>query len=209
VLTGAIWPRGVTADVRDATLARTAAWLGDDAAGRPSLITDAEGRLRLGPGVRVDWHVFQSLVAYAAQEAARGGQAEIDYLRRALAEVSGRLLEGRAPGRYAWLATGSLEYEAPALVADAAHRLSGLLRAAGDARGAMEAARAGLSLADDDLLWRDLLLGADVAGDELLLADVVGEVCEAAALDEVLPKMAPETESLIDELLPSWRSSVA
>jgi hypothetical protein len=33
--------------------------------------------------------------------------------------------------------------------------------------------------------------------------------CAAAALDDVLPAMAPETESLIDELLPSWRTSVA
>ena len=192
------------------TLARAAAWLGDDAAGRPNLITDAEGRLRLSQGVRVDWHVFQALVAHAAQEDAPGGQVEIDYLRRALAEVSGRLLDGRGPGRYSWLATGGLEYEAPALVADAAHRLSGLLRAAGDARGAMEAARAGLSLADsDELLWRDLLLGAEVTGDERLLAEVVAEACERTALDEVMPRMAPETESLIDELLPSWRSSVA
>jgi hypothetical protein len=210
VLTGALWPRGVTAEVRDAALARAAAWLGDDAAGRPNLITDAEGRLRLGPSVRVDWHVFRALVAHAAQEASRGGQAEIDYLRRALAEVVGPLLDGRGPGRYAWLATDSLEYEAPALVADAAHRLSGLLRAAGDARGAMEAARAGLSLAaGDELLRRDLLLGADVTGDEQLLAAVVAEVCERTALDEVLPRMAPETESLIDEILPSWRTSVA
>jgi hypothetical protein len=29
------------------------------------------------------------------------------------------------------------------------------------------------------------------------------------ALDEVMPRMAPETEALIDELFPSWRSSAA
>jgi len=52
-------------------------------------------------------------------------------------------------------------------------------------------------------------LGADVTGDEQLLAAVVAEVCERTALDEVLPRMAPETESLIDEILPSWRTSVA
>ncbi len=210
VLTGAVWPRGVTAEVRDAALARTAAWLGDDTAGRPNLITDAGGRLRLGPGVRVDWHVFQALVAHAAQEASRGGHAEIGYLRRALEEVGGRLLDGCPPGRYSWLATDDLEYEAPALVADAAHRLSGLLRAAGDAQDAMAAARTGLALADgDELLWRDLLLGAELTGDEHLLADVVAEVCARTTQDKVMPRMAPETESLIDELLPSWRSSVA
>jgi hypothetical protein len=29
------------------------------------------------------------------------------------------------------------------------------------------------------------------------------------ALDEVLPRFSPETEALVDELLPSWRSSAA
>jgi hypothetical protein len=37
----------------------------------------------------------------------------------------------------------------------------------------------------------------------------VDEVSARTALDDVLPRMAPQTEALIDELLPSWRSSVA
>jgi hypothetical protein len=210
VLTGAIWPRGVTPEVRDATLSRVGNWLGTDGAGRPILITDADGRMRLGPEVRVDWNVFRALVARAAQDAVRGGNTEVAHLDRALDEVRGPLLDGRGPGRYAWLATSGLENEATALVADAAHRLSGLRRAAGDAAGAMDAARAGLRLAfDDEMLWRDLLLAADATGDDLTLRSVVDEVSARAALDKVLPRMAPETEALIDELLPSWRSSVA
>ncbi len=210
VLTGAIWPRGVTAEVRDASLARVRDWLGTDAAGRPSLVTDTEGRMRLGPQVRVDWNVFRALVGRAVQDSVRGGTSEAGHLERALEEVRGPLLEGRGPGRYAWLATSSLENETTALVADAAHRLSVLRRAAGDPSGAMEAARAGLRLAfDDEMLWRDLLLAADATGDELMLRSVVDEVSARAELDKVLPRMAPETESLIDEILPSWRSSVA
>jgi hypothetical protein len=42
-----------------------------------------------------------------------------------------------------------------------------------------------------------------------VLRAVVDEIRARTQLDEVLPKIAPETESLIDELLPSWRSSVA
>ncbi len=42
-----------------------------------------------------------------------------------------------------------------------------------------------------------------------LLRSVVDEVCARTALDEVLPRMAPETEALIDEICPSWRASVA
>ncbi len=210
VLTAAIWPRGVTAEVRDAALARATDWLGTDNIGRPHLATDAGGRFRLGSGVRVDWQVFCALVAHADQAAASGGPDEAAYLGRALELVGGQLLDGRDPGRYAWLATDDLEYEVTAQVADAAHRLSRLRRAAGDARGAMDAARAGLRLAfNDELLWRDLLRAAQAAGQEQVVRAVVDEVCARTALDEVLPRMAPETESLIDEILPSWRSSVA
>jgi hypothetical protein len=210
VLTAAIWPRGVTAEARDAALARATDWLGNDSIGRPHLATDASGRFRLGSGVRVDWQVFRALVAHADQAVASGGPDEAAYLGRALQLIGGQLLDSRDPGRYAWLATDDLEYEVNAQVADAAHRLSGLRLAADDPRGAMEAARAGLRLAfNDELLWRDLLLAAHATGQEQVVRAVIDEVCARTALDEVLPRMAPETESLIDEILPGWRSSVA
>jgi hypothetical protein len=37
---------------------------------------------------------------------------------------------------------------------------------------------------------------------------VVEEVCARTALDGVFLRMAPQTESLIDDLYPSWRSTV-
>jgi hypothetical protein len=120
------------------------------------------------------------------------------------------LLDGRDPGRYPWLATDDLEYEVTAQVADAAHRLCELRLAAGDAYEAAEAARAGLRLAfNDELLWRDLLRAAQATGQEQVIRAVVDEVCARTALDEVMPRMAPETEALIDEILPSWRSSIS
>jgi hypothetical protein len=205
VLAAAIWPRGVTREVRDAALARAQDWLGTDDIGRPHLATDASGRLRLGSQVRVDWQVFCALMARAAD----GGRDEETALEQALSLVTGPFMDGREPGRYAWLASDGLEYEVAARVADAAHRLSQLRLAEGDPGGAMDAARAGLRLAfDDELLWRDLLTGAHATGQEQLLRAAVAEVCARAALDDVLPRMAPETEALIDELLPSWRSSV-
>ena len=101
-------------------------------------------------------------------------------------------------------------YEVTALVADAAHRLSALCLAAGRPQDAMEAARAGLRLAfNDELLWRDLILGAHATGKDAVLRAAVAEVSTRTALDEVMPRMAPETEALIDELLPSWRTSAA
>jgi hypothetical protein len=249
VLTGAVWPRGVQPEVRDAALGRVQAWLGTDHLGRPNLRTDAAGRLRLGSSVRVDWQVFRALVAQAGAAAAEGQDPErpsgsgprgsggipreggapgnpsgsgvspgssvasrqsAEYLGRALTLVRGQVLDGRDPGRYAWLGTDSFSYEVTALVADTAHRLSALLLDLGDAERAMEAARTGLRLAfNDELLWRDLLLGAAATGQEHVLRAVVGEVSARVALDEVMPRMAPETEALIDELLPSWRTSAA
>ena len=211
VLTGAVWPRGVSNEVRDAALSRVHAWLGTDEQGQPNLVTDESGRLRLGPGARVDWQVFRALFARASQAAAASEEAaEAGYLERALTLVRGQFLDGRDPARYAWLATDEIEYEVTAAVADAAHRLSALRLAAGDPDGAMEAARAGLRLAfNDEILWRDLLTGAHATGQEHVLRAVVGEISARIALDEVMPRMAPETEALIDELLPSWRTSAA
>jgi hypothetical protein len=208
VLSAALWPRGVAADVRDAAVARVTEWLGTDSIGRPHLAADASGRLRLGSGVRVDWQVFQALAGHA-ELALLGSAEQEDYLARALELVQGQLLDARPPGRYAWLATDELEYEVTARVADAAHQLVGLRLASADPQGAMAAARAGLRLASgDELLWRDLLRAAHQTGQEELLRAVVEEICARTALDEVLPRMAPETESLIDDLYPSWRTSV-
>jgi hypothetical protein len=208
VLTGALWPRGVTDDVRDAVIRRAASRLGDDSAGNPNLITDPDGRLRLGPQVRVDWQVLRALVARASRAADDAERASL--LDQALCLVRGPLLDGREPSRYGWLATSGLETEATARVADAAHRLAELRLSSGDAAGAMDAVRRGLRLAgNDELLWRDLLRAADGTGREDLLREVIGELSARVALDPLLPRMAPETEALIDELLPSWRTSVA
>jgi hypothetical protein len=211
VLTGAVWPRGVSSEVRDAALSRAHAWLGTDESGQPNLRTDPSGRLRVGPGVRTDWQVFRALFAQASQAAAASdATAEAGCLERALALVHGQFLDGRDPSRYAWLATDEVEYEVTATVADAAHRLAVLRLAAGDPDAAMEAARAGLRLAfNDELGWRDLLTAADATGQEHVLRAVVSEISARVALDEVMPRMAPETEALIDELLPSWRTSAA
>ena len=205
----AIWPRGTDSRALDAALAAAQDWLGTDGIGRPHLAEDAAGRLRLGSGVRVDWHVFRALIGSAGL-ASPGSSAEASYLTRALDLVRGQLLDGRPPVRYAWLATSDLEFEAAAQVADAAHRLAAVRLAGGDTQGAMDAARAGLRLAfDDELLWRDLLRAAQAAGRPDLVRAVVDELCARTALDEVLPQMAPETEALIDEILPTWRSGVA
>jgi hypothetical protein len=216
VLASAIWPRGVSDGERDAVLAAVADWLGTDAIGRPHLAPDASGRLRLGSGVRVDWQVFLTLLAQAGSggsaAAGRGGHAreEEAKLAQALGLVTGPFLAGCEPGGYVWIAADGLAFEVYARVADAAHRLCELRVSAGDARGAMDAVRAGLRLApDDELLWRDLLAAAHATGQENLLYAAAGEIWARASLDGPPPQLAPKTEALLDELLPTWRWTLA
>ncbi len=133
VLAGALWPRGVPAEVRDATLARARRWLGTDTSGQPNLVTGADGRLRLGPGVRVDWQVFRALVAQAGQS--QDAMAAAGHMEQALNLVRGQVIDGRDPERYGWLAADDLGYEVTALVADTAHGLSALRLAWGTPTG--------------------------------------------------------------------------
>jgi hypothetical protein len=225
VLATELWPRGSTAGEADAVLAAVQQWLGCDGIGRPNLASDTTGRLRLGAGVRVDWHVFCVLVAQAAQVRATGtaraaasghtarhrrAPDEAELLAQALDLVRGPFVADRRRGAYSWLAVDGFSYEVEARIADAAHRLCELRLAAGEPHSAMDAVRAGLRLACyDELLWRDLLTAADATGSEDLLRDVVRQVRMWACLDGTDVALAPETEALIDDLLPTWRWSVA
>jgi pimeloyl-ACP methyl ester carboxylesterase len=206
VLGGAVWPRGVSAGVRDATVARVADWLGRDSRERPNLYYDERGRIRLGSEVRVDWEVFRWLVWRSAAEPA----SETAYMTYAVELVRGGLLEGRPRGRYGWLAAEDFEYEATARIADVAHRLVLMRLDDGDARGAVTAARAGLRLADgDEGLWRDLLRATHATGDSAQLREVVDELCKRVDADPYTDQMQPETEALVEELVPRWRGVAA
>ena len=208
----AIWPQGVADEARDAVLDEVAYWLGTDGIGRPHLAADASGRLRLGSGVKVDWHAFLTLVAQAAGAAGgKSGHAQEEAkLAQALSLVTGPFLGGTGPTGYAWIVTDGLEYEVSARVADAAHRLCELRLASGNPRDAVDAVRTGLRIApDDELLWRDLLTAAHATGQENLLYAAAGEVWARACLDGPPPGMAPETEALLDEVLPNWRWTLA
>ena len=213
VLARAIWPQGVADEDLDAVLDEVAYWLGTDGIGRPHLAADASGRLRLGSGVKVDWHVFLTLVAQAGQAAGPAGKSghspEEAKLAQALSLVEGHFLADCGPGGYSWIVTDGLVYEVCARIADAAHRLCELRLNDGDSRGAMDAVRTGLRIApDDELLWRDLLTAAHATGLENLLYAAAGEIWTRASMDGP-PELTTETEALLDELLPTWRWTLA
>ncbi|MFG2077444.1 BTAD domain-containing putative transcriptional regulator [Nonomuraea maritima] len=200
VLGGVLWPRGVEDAVRDTTIARVAEWLGVR-----RLLTDAAGRLRLSPEVRTDWALFRELVRRSHHDPA--GRAAL--LERALGLVRGPLLAGRRPGGYAWLAADDLEYDVSAGVADAAQELCEIRLANGQPDAAVAAVRQALLLApDDEALWRDLLRATHATDDTVRLRAVVEGLDRRASSHPYGGGMAPETEALIQELLPTWRIHV-
>ncbi len=204
VLAASVWPRGVTPEVRDATVDRVREWLGTDPDGNHHLRVDADGRLLLGPGVAVDWAALCELAIRARRAASPREEGEL--LRRALHLVRGELLADRPAGRYAWLARTNLETHVPDVVADAAHRLVELCRQDGDPAGAAAAARAGLRMAPGaQLLWRDLLRSElDRAGDAAA-AEAAGEMADVLAARGA--HVEAETDALVDELLPTERAA--
>jgi hypothetical protein len=202
VLSGAVWPRGAAAGVRDATIARVSDWLGRDSRGRPNLYYDDRGRIKLGSEVRVDWQVFRWLVWRSAAEPA----SATAYVSYALDLVRGPLLADRPRGRYGWLADDDLEYESAARVADVAHRLVLLRLDESDARGAVAAARAGLRFVpNDESVWRDLLRATHATGDVVQVRAVVDELRDRIERDPTVDQMQPQTEALVEELMPRWR----
>ncbi|MEV0379988.1 BTAD domain-containing putative transcriptional regulator [Nonomuraea sp. NPDC050643] len=200
VLGGVLWPRGVQDMVRDATIARVAQWLGPE-----HLLTDEAGRLRLGPDVRTDWALFRELVRRSHGDPT----VRAVLLEKALGLVRGPLLTGRQAGRYSWLAADDLEYDVAAAVADAAHQLCEIRLAHGQPDAAVAAVRAALLLAaDDEGLWRDLLRATHATEDTVRLRAVVEGLTRRSASHPYGGGMAPETEALIEELLPTWRIHV-
>ncbi|NEA31503.1 BTAD domain-containing putative transcriptional regulator [Streptomyces sp. SID13031] len=203
VLAASLWPRGVTAEVRDTTVARVREWLGADSNGHHHLLQDASGRLLLGPELAVDWDCFCDLVRRS--RTAQTQRDERELLRRSLHLVRGPFLSGRTRGSYSWIARVHLERLVPDLVVDAAHRLWELSAGDDDPAGAVSAARAGLRLAgSSDLLWRDLLMAEHRYGGVAAAEQVVSALGERIQAHGLL--LSPETEALIEDLLPAAAS---
>ncbi|MFF5159839.1 BTAD domain-containing putative transcriptional regulator [Streptomyces sp. NPDC000348] len=207
VLSSALWPRGVTDDVREALIERLRAWLGADPDGTPRLGTDSTGRLTLAKSVVSDLDVLRSLYHEATQgkgvdsRAVRGR-----LLTDALVLVRGPLLADRPEGRYRWLTHEIVDAQLPLLVADTGLALSEFHLEKNRAEKAIEALNAALRTAPaDERLWNELLRATHALDDPerltALAADLVGRSGARG--------LPPRTEALLDELLPAWRDTVA
>ncbi|MFG1809018.1 BTAD domain-containing putative transcriptional regulator [Streptomyces sp. NPDC049040] len=212
VLAAALWPRGVTQDVRDALVDRLRDWLGTDADGSARMSFDDTGRIVLSTSVVSDWDVLQTL----HHEADRGAAADDPAARRrlltdALSLARGRLLEDRAIGRYGWLAHEIVDAQHPVLVAEIALALSALHLDAAKPKAAVAAVETGLIVApDDERLWLELLRATHATGDPARVeAAAVSLLARAHTLGGPGRGLPPRVEALLDELLPTWRGSVA
>ncbi|MER6532692.1 BTAD domain-containing putative transcriptional regulator [Streptomyces sp900105755] len=207
VLSSALWPRGVTEDVRDALLERLRGWLGTDPDGSPRLRADAAGRLTLAKSVVSDLDVLRSLYYEATQgkgvesRAVRGR-----LLTDALVLVRGPLLADRAEGRYRWLTHEIIDAQLPLLVADIGLALSAFHLEKDRAEKAIEALGAALRTAPaDERLWNELLRATHATGDPDRLRALAADLIARSGA-RGLP---PRTEALLDELLPTWRDGAA
>ncbi|MFH8453641.1 BTAD domain-containing putative transcriptional regulator [Streptomyces fungicidicus] len=207
VLSSALWPRGVTDDVREALIERLRAWLGADPDGTPRLGTDSTGRLTLAKSVVSDLDVLRSLYHEATQgrgvdsRAVRGR-----LLTDALVLVRGPLLADRPEGRYRWLGHEIVDAQLPLLVADTGLALSEFHMEKDRAEKAIEALNAALRTASsDERLWNELLRATHALGDPARLTALAADLLGRSGA-RGLP---PRTEALLDELLPAWRDDAA
>jgi hypothetical protein len=198
VLASAIWPRGVSQEVFRAAVEHAQRWLGDNAAGKPRLAPDEQGRLRLDlRDVRVDWHVLVTRYERAAQAA----DPTLD-LAAGLSCVEGPALDGLPTGRYSWLAHSALQRDMQVLGTRAAGELAAVAEAAGNLELATQALRTGLDMVPAcEELWRaELELTA--AHDASRLPAVVEEMFATIA-EHGSPRGAEATTvALVEELLP-------
>ncbi|MFF2366495.1 BTAD domain-containing putative transcriptional regulator [Streptomyces sp. NPDC058122] len=207
VLSSALWPRGVTDDVRDALVERLRGWLGDDPDGTPRLGSDATGRLTLAKSVVSDLDVLRSLYHEATQ--GKGVDSRVvrgRLLTDALVLVRGPLLADRPEGRYGWLTHEIIDAQLPLLVADIGLALSAFHLEKDRAEKAIEALNASMNSAPaDERLWNELLRATHATGDE----DKVKRLAADLVSRSGARGLPPRTEALLDELLPAWRSGTA
>ncbi|MBO8195885.1 hypothetical protein ITI46_30185 [Streptomyces oryzae] len=206
VLASALWPKGVTDDVRDALIERLRGWLGIETDGTPRLSTGRDGRLVLRPSVVSDWDVLRTLHHGCTGErgAKLAAQVRRQKLTEALELARGPLLADRPEGRYGWLAHDVVEAQHPLLVAEVGLALTAECLRFGEPEAALDAVRAALrSASADERLWDALLRAAHATGRPGALDEAVNWVADRAAqLHGAERGLPPRTQALLEELAP-------
>ncbi|MGW7685978.1 hypothetical protein ACWGID_34855 [Kribbella sp. NPDC054772] len=196
VLAGAIWPRGISEELRDAALEHTRRWVGVDA-----MYADESGRWMLNRSVvRVDWDVFRTLAKQASMvDDPRGA------LSTALSLVHGPAWSNLPGGRYSWLAASGIERRMAEAVVDAALRLAEASLSHNDGNLARTALQTGLSFSPaSEELWRATLRLASHFGTTADVTNVATQMYAALTKHGGPRGAESETDALVDELLPGY-----
>jgi hypothetical protein len=201
VLAGAIWPRGISEELRDAALEHTRRWVGVDA-----MYADESGRWMLNRSiVRVDWDVFRTLAKQATMMDDPRGP-----LSTALSLVHGPAWSNLPAGRYSWLAASGIERRMAEAVVDAALKLAESSLNHNDGNLARTALQTGLSFAPaSEELWRATLRLASHFGTTADVTNVAAQLYAALAKNGGPRGPEAETDALVDELLPGYHRPAA
>ncbi|MEV6952657.1 BTAD domain-containing putative transcriptional regulator [Streptomyces sp. NPDC051183] len=211
VLAAALWPRGVTDDVRDALIERMREWLGTDPDGTPRLRAGAAGRLTLAPSVVSDLDVLRSLHHEATQgRGTRNAGIRERLLTDALGLVRGDLLPDRPAGRYGWLSHEIIDAQLPLLVTEVALTLSEHQLGQDRPEQAIGALSTAMSLSpNDERLWNEMIRATHATGDTGRLSALADSLALRAGALGGGRGLPPRTSALLDELLPTWRGDSA
>jgi nucleoid-associated protein YgaU len=201
VLAGAIWPRGISEDLRDAALEHTRRWVGMDA-----MYADESGRWMLNRSVvRVDWDVFRTLAKQATMMDDPRGP-----LSTALSLVHGPAWSNLPAGRYSWLAASGIERRMAEAVVDAALKLAEASLKHNDGNLARTALQTGLSFSPaSEELWRATLRLASHFGTSADVTNVATQMYAALTKHGGPRGPEAETDALVDELLPGYHRPAA
>src|SRR3954452_5237798 len=196
VLAGAIWPRGISEELRDAALEHARRWVGVDA-----MYAGDSGRWMLtGSIVRVDWDVFRTLAKQATMMDDPRGP-----LSTALSLVHGVAWSNLPAGRYSWLAASGIERRMAEGGVDASLRLAEASLRQNDGNLARTALQTGLSFSPaSEELWRATLRLASHFGTTADVTNVAGQMYAALAKHGAPRGPEAETDALVDELLPGY-----
>ncbi|WP_456696066.1 hypothetical protein [Aeromicrobium sp. P5_D10] len=205
-ISAAIWPRGVDETLRSSALGQLSSWFGTTADGHPVVEQDA-GIWRLAPGaVDLDWVTFRAALNRASEDGAR----RETHLRAALDLVSGPAFADVPEGRFGWLESMTVEGDIAIAVNLTVQAVAEAAAARNDeaaARGALVQGLAMLPASEE--LWRSRLRLAAHFGERADVESVAGEMYAAIAEHGSFGGTSGETDALVDELAPGYRSKVA
>ena len=179
------------------TRARSSLGLAADGSHHLPHLADSDRRYRLGPGVDTDAAVLERRLAVARKQPAA---TAIETLVPAVELVRGMPFEGVRSG-YEWAHADGLVDRMEAVAADAAHLLAQLALEVRDPVRADWAVRQGLLASPaNEVLFRDRMLAADMAGNPAGVEAVMDELCAVTEALEPYDSLHPETIALYERL---------